>query len=346
MTKVDWRSRVRETVGPLKYPERNLCAPAGGVALKVSVCLLTYNHDHLIAKVLESILAQTYRDFELIVSDDCSTDGTWELIQRIAQNDPRARPVRTPRNLGMAGNANFAIGLSRGEFVALLHHDDLVAPTLLAEWVRVAEEHPSVGFVFNDYATGSPFDHKKLLLKRIMPGQWFLSHQLLARWGCLVRGTALIRRACFHAVGGMNERFSYLADVDLWMRLAARWDVGYVAKGLISVRHDRKAGYPREYVEFTWHRLRLLHEIHGTNLQSQQKTLGRYAALRWAIFRVKVSFDELKWVGYAVVKRKWWMIQTSEEGIGRYEYRIVGIVRWVVSRVVERLRLGGRSQAC
>ena len=72
------------------------------MSLKVSICVLSYNHAHMLGRVLESILAQTYREFELIVSDDCSTDGSWDLIQGLAATDPEIRAIRTPENLGMA----------------------------------------------------------------------------------------------------------------------------------------------------------------------------------------------------------------------------------------------------
>src|SRR5690606_28857519 len=88
--------------------------PAGEPAMsaaagaEISVCLLTYDHAPVVESTLASVLAQSLRGFELIVSDDGSTDGTWELICRRAAADARITAVRTPRNLGMPGNANFA----------------------------------------------------------------------------------------------------------------------------------------------------------------------------------------------------------------------------------------------
>ena len=94
-----------------------------GAAL--TACLLTYNHVGVVGSTLDSVLDQTLAGFELIVSDDCSTDGTWELISARAARDGRIVAVQTPRNLGMAGNANFAASHSRRPYLALLHHDDL-----------------------------------------------------------------------------------------------------------------------------------------------------------------------------------------------------------------------------
>src|SRR4051812_11339933 len=118
------------------------------MTMEGSLCLLTYNHGHVIREVLESILAQSYQDFELIVSDDCSNDTTWEVVQKIAACDPRIRAVRTPRNLGMGGNANFAAALARGRYIGLLHHDDIVDRALVAKWIECANAHGDIGFVF------------------------------------------------------------------------------------------------------------------------------------------------------------------------------------------------------
>ena len=66
----------------------------------IAVCLLTYNHAHLIESTLDSILRQTLIGYEIIVSDDCSTDNTWAILQRMAVEEPRIRVIRTPQNLG------------------------------------------------------------------------------------------------------------------------------------------------------------------------------------------------------------------------------------------------------
>lgn len=296
---------------------------------KVSVCLLTYNHAHFIVAVLESIRAQTHRNFDLIVSDDCSTDGTWELIQSVAQKDARVKLIRTPRNLGMAGNANFAAGFAVGEYIALLHHDDILAPTLIEKWVEVARESDDIGFVFNDYDVWGVASHasERKRFRRHMDGRRFLLGHLLRSWGCPVRGTALIRRACFEAIGGMRERFSLLADIDLWMRLAARWDVGYVAESLMRVTHRPPPDYPEEYTEFSWQRLKILFDIHADNLKALALDGAIRRQLAWWVFRNRVSLEAGKWLVYAVVRRKQAMLSRTKEGDNDYEWWPVRMMR-------------------
>ena len=118
---------------------------------KISVCLLTYNHVDVIESTLRTILDQTITGYEVIVSDDCSSDGTWERILALAAADARIKPVRTPHNMGMPGNANFAVAQSDRPYIALLHHDDFYRKDLLEKWAGVLDRHSDAAFVFNAY---------------------------------------------------------------------------------------------------------------------------------------------------------------------------------------------------
>src|SRR5713101_6992251 len=165
------------------------------VGEEISVCLLTYDHVQVIESSLRSILDQTIIGYEVIVSDDCSTDGTWERILELASEDARIKPVRTPRNMGMPGNANFAVAHSDRPYIALLHHDDLYRSDLLEKWAGVLDRHADVAFVFNPYGVfESDFIYEEPMPGECFDGKWLLERYLFARWGCAVRGTAMIRR--------------------------------------------------------------------------------------------------------------------------------------------------------
>lgn len=321
-----------------------------GVGEKISACLLTYNHANIIDSTLESILDQTITGYEVIVSDDCSTDGTWERILAIAGKDERIRPIRTPGNMGMAGNANFAVAQSSRPYVALLHHDDIYRRDLLEKWSDILERYPDVGFVFNQYA---PFPVSKgdRFVGERLDGKRFLEKILLPRWGCPVRGTAMIRRTCWDTVGGMQEKFELLADVDLWMRLSNISQVGYVAEPLIHVRALRPEYYPEIYMgrKFIWHRQVLGYEIHASNRLNFLDLNTLKGKLQWWGFRVKLSSETVKWLGYGVAKRKWPVIETSQESVTQYDlwplpairYVLQFFVRFVVRRPVKHLGLKG-----
>jgi GT2 family glycosyltransferase len=221
---------------------------------KIAVCLLTYNHVDIVESTIRTILNQTITGYEVIVSDNCSTDGTWERINMLAAEDVRIRPVRTHHNIGMAGNANFAVTQTDRPYIALLHHDNLYRDDLLEKWALVLERNPSAAFVFNPYGIyESDFVSQEPMPGECIDGKWLLNHYLFARWGCVVAGMAMIRLSAWERVGGMREQFDLLADIDLWMRLAMRWDVGYVSEPVITLRQQRPSYYPDIYTGNEWH---------------------------------------------------------------------------------------------
>ena len=159
-------------------------------APNISICLLSYNHDHLLSKTISSILRQTYQDFELIISDDCSTDNSWNIILDFAALDNKVKPVKPKQNLGMAANANFGFSFARGKYVALLCHDDIVSKNLLMKWLNIIEKDKTIGFVFNNYSTGNNIGiHAQagMFFQEIMNGKQFLKKYLLKQWGCPVQ---------------------------------------------------------------------------------------------------------------------------------------------------------------
>ena len=306
---------------------------------KVSVCVLTYNHEAVIQSTLETVLDQTIDGYEVIVSDDCSTDGTYARILEMAERDPRIRPVRTPRNMGMPGNANFAVSRSERPYIALLHHDDLYRRDLLEKWLAPIEADREITFVFNPYGMhGADRIHTAGLPAGRLEGRWLLDAHLFAGWGCPVRGTAMIRRSEWVEAGGMREEFGLLSDVDLWMRLAMRGAVGYVDEPLIAIRQERPEDYPDAYKSDAlwafWKRQRLLYEIHAAN-QRAYHDLGTVGGrLAWWRFRLRLSAETAKWLAYGVVRRKPVFISTSGDGATPYDLAPVRLIRAILRAVV------------
>ena len=114
------------------------------VAPRLSVGLPVYNSESYLAQSIESLLGQTYEDFELIISDNASTDGTADICKRYAEQDSRIRYVRQPRNIGLAPNHNFVFAESRGELFKWAASDDLYGRELLQRCVEALDEHPDV----------------------------------------------------------------------------------------------------------------------------------------------------------------------------------------------------------
>jgi glycosyltransferase involved in cell wall biosynthesis len=111
---------------------------------KVSIGLAVFNGEKYLREAIESILAQTFTDFELIISDNASTDRTEEICRAYATQDPRIRYVRNATNIGGANNENQTFHLSRGQYFRLAAHDDVLAPELIEKCVEVLDQDLSV----------------------------------------------------------------------------------------------------------------------------------------------------------------------------------------------------------
>ncbi|SDT58779.1 glycosyltransferase [Jiangella sp. DSM 45060] len=109
--------------------------PRGGAVPRLSLGMPLYNAERYVAQAFDGLLAQDFADFEIIVSDNASTDRTWEICEQYARRDPRIRLYRNPENLGAAYNYNRTVDLARGPLFRWVAYDDVCAPTLLRRCV-------------------------------------------------------------------------------------------------------------------------------------------------------------------------------------------------------------------
>lgn len=113
-------------------------------APRLTIGLPVYNGENYLAESIEALLGQTYEDFELVISDNASTDSTADICRRYGARDSRIRYIRQPRNIGLQPNHNFVVKEARGELFKMASHDDLYARDLLKRCVDALDEHPEV----------------------------------------------------------------------------------------------------------------------------------------------------------------------------------------------------------
>ena len=182
---------------------------------EVSVLVTVYNRQEFLPECLDSILASTWQDFEVIVVDDCSSDSSVEIAEAYAKRDNRIRFFQNEKNLGDYGNRNRAASLARGEFLKYLDADDLIYPHGLYAMVSSMREFPEAGFglCHHDRNPSIPFPFQS------SPQQVISDHFL--RQSVLGRGpsASIIRREHFEAVGGFSGQ-QFIGDAELWMKLA------------------------------------------------------------------------------------------------------------------------------
>ena len=217
---------------------------------RVSVVLTTYNRAGLLSSTIEGVLAQTYGDFELLLMDDCSTDETPQIARRYEKQDSRVVYVRHSKNLGMPGNLNAGLKLAAGEYIANLHDGDVYSQHLLERWSSALDRHPNAAFVFNAYRHVDECHEERFVetldLPEAVPGRILIETLYFRRWhfGSPVWGTVMARRAAYEQEGVFDSRFGFVADVDMWMRLAEKFEVVYINEPLISL--PSKKAVPRE----------------------------------------------------------------------------------------------------
>lgn len=120
-----------------------------GNDVKVTIGVPVYNGENFLAKSLDSLLGQTYERFELIISDNASTDGTEAISRDYARKDSRVKYVRNENNLGAASNYNRLVDMAQGEYFKWAAHDDTCAPTFLERSVEILDSHPEVVLCFS-----------------------------------------------------------------------------------------------------------------------------------------------------------------------------------------------------
>lgn len=214
----------------------------------VSVCIPAYRGAAHIGATIDSVLAQTFADFELVIVDDNSPDDTFAIAA--ACRDARVRCLRNPRNLGPEGNWNRCLAEAKGRYVKLLPQDDLLAPGCLQRQVAVLESdaRQQIAIVFCA-RTIVDAESRPVVVRRPFGRQdrRLTADAIFRR--CLRRGTnvigepgaVLFRRALAETVGPFDATFGYVVDLDYWLRLLAHGDGYYVSDTLASFRVSRGA---------------------------------------------------------------------------------------------------------
>ncbi|QLA16548.1 glycosyltransferase family 2 protein [Desulfolutivibrio sulfoxidireducens] len=228
----------------------------------VTAIIPTYNRAGMVGEAVDSVLSQTFGDFELFVVDDGSTDDTAGVLARF--EDPRLAVVRT-RNRGVAAARNLGVGMARGRFVAFLDSDDTWLPEKLARQTAYMERTGLAASQTQEtwIRRGRRVNPRRAHLKR--DGDFFQSALAL----CLVSpSSAMIRGEFFDRVGGFDEGLPACEDYDLWLRMLLRGPIGLVDEELTVRRGGRPDQLSARFVGLDLFRIRSLAKILGAEKMS------------------------------------------------------------------------------
>jgi glycosyltransferase involved in cell wall biosynthesis len=197
----------------------------------VSIVTTSYNREHFLKQTIDSVLAQTYPHFELLIWDDGSSDRSVEVARKYAEGDRRIRVVAA-QNQGSGGALKAATEQTTGTYLGWVDCDDWLAPTALEETVQMLDQHPTVGFVYTDYLvtdeSGQVINYgerSRIPYSRDLILHYFMTFHF-----------RLIRRSVFDQVGGINLPIPYAQDYDLCLRLSEVTQIAHLKKPLYYYR--------------------------------------------------------------------------------------------------------------
>jgi glycosyltransferase involved in cell wall biosynthesis len=206
--------------------------------MTISVIIPAYNVAPYIGETLDSLLAQTYADYEVIVINDGSTDNTEQVILPYRERFDGRMIYQWQANKGLARTRNAGLRVARGRYIALLDADDIWVPEFLEKMLALIESDPTLDLVFpNAWFWGSPnFSGREF--QSVFPASEPVTFEKVLRRECYIFGLALFKRELLETVGYYDEDLGASEDFDLWLRM---------------LRQDCRFGFTREpLVKYRW----------------------------------------------------------------------------------------------
>lgn len=205
---------------------------------KVSVLMPAYNAEKYIAESIESILNQTFQDFELIIIDDCSSDNTWNIMQEYAKKDDRINIFKNEKNLGIGGNRNRLINLARGKYIVWQDNDDISLPERVEKQYTYMEENIGVG-ILGGYL--QLFNEKENLSVRKYATDDGSLRKTIFRYSPVAQPATMIRRSCFDEVGGYDFANPLIEDIDMSFRIGSKYKFANLPEIIIKYRQNENS---------------------------------------------------------------------------------------------------------
>ncbi len=209
----------------------------------VSILLPVYNGEAFLEAAIESALSQSFRDLELIIVDDCSTDGSKAIIERMKARDPRIKAFANETNQGLFANYNSCLSHAEGRYIKPFAQDDILAVDCLQRMVDVLDRDPSIALVscarnITD-ADGVAVESKCTFpADRKLPGHEVILYNLIVLSNWVGEPSTVMFRAEFSGTG-FDTAFFHLGDIDMWFSVLKNGDYYFIADTLASFRRHQ-----------------------------------------------------------------------------------------------------------
>lgn len=210
---------------------------------KISVILTSFNHEKFIREAIDSVLNQTFTDFELIIWDDASTDNSWAIIN--TYSDPRIKVFRNDETKRGVHGINISISeIASGEYIAIHHSDDIWEVDKLKKQVEFLEDHAGIGAVFTHVLAiderGIPLDDVNHFYYNIFNQPNRTRYEWLNHFfflgNALCHPSILIRKTCYEECGSYRTGMAQLTDFEMWIRLCLKYEIHVLPEKLIKFR--------------------------------------------------------------------------------------------------------------
>ena len=204
---------------------------------KVTVLMSVYNGDKYLNEAIDSILGQTFKDFEFLIINDGSTDKTGEIFE--SYNDSRIKIINNDKNIGLTKSLNKGLMLARGEYIARQDADDISMPERLEKEVEFLEQNKNVGLLGTYYFLINE-KGKVLHTIKVLTESEEINEKLLEgnQFG---HGSIMFRRDCVDIIGAYREEFKFAQDFDFYLRIAEAYDVANIPEPLYKWRINLKS---------------------------------------------------------------------------------------------------------
>ncbi len=308
---------------PRALADRPAAAPRAAGAPRVSVVIPAWNAARTLPETLASVFGQTFADYEVVVVDDGSTDGTADLLGRYGD---RIRVLQKPNEGRPSTTRNLGVRAARGELIAFLDADDRWQPEKLARQVALFDQNPGLGLAYSA-ATVIDGEGRPIRVARCPSAGRGHAYGLLSTRNFIVGSSAMARRAAIESVGYYDESLTSAENWDLWIRIAKNWEIDFVPEPLTDYRVH--PGNRSAHVALRERNIfRILEKNHDPADRSREGrarrrdayfnayyiTLGRghferlemAAAARafWRAFRLKPRLDVARLLAYSLLGRR------------------------------------------
>jgi len=204
------------------------------LTLKVTVLMSVYNGANYLSQAIESILNQTFPDFEFLIFNDASTDGSREIINSYAVKDSRIVLINNERNIGLTKSLNRGLKIARGKYIARQDADDFSEPERLEAQLRFLDDYPNIGIV-GTYANFVDAQGKKIAERKTAITNEIIKKDIMSG-SPFVHGSVMFRHKIVDTIGFYREEFQYAQDYDYWLRVLEKYKGANIDRTFYNLR--------------------------------------------------------------------------------------------------------------